>query len=675
MNSQQIPTALADPVNSRTRSADKTGRFRMIKAIALVVATLIVLMLINRVDWAHSMPQAWTVDAGSYITRLLAYITQFTIGSYTIVDISRGISGVLALPQRFLGGLLIEGFRFSVFGSAPVTLPAIPWFSMVFVLTLLSAWFGGRKLALLVGGCLAYFLFTGLWVSAVNTLVTVAVAIPIGCGLGLLLGILAYRYPVAEAVLEPFYDTMQTLPIFSYLVLIVVFFGFGPIAGLVALVIYAMPPMARITTFALRRTPQSIVELAQITGCTPRQQCWNVQVPAARATLLTGLNQVIMLTFSTVIICAIIGGEGLGADVLRGLKSMRLGGALVAGVAITLMAIMLDRACRIWIMRRPGQGHSRKGLLTLVCVLVTVAGVVAVWVYPHLETFPKALEFQPGKFLNQQLRVFNLAFQPQLSALRDGVISGLLRPTRELFGSFGWLPGLIGFGGLALITGGRKLAFMVVLMLGAVAWFGLWDKAMVSLYLVIISTLTAIVLGLPLGILAGLNRKAFVILEVVADTLQTLPAFVYLIPVVVLFEVGDFAAYIAIVLYGLAPVSRYVATSLQQVGGDYKEVARMNGCNGTQQFFHVLLPLALPQIVLGISQTIMLSFGMLIVVALVGSQGLEAQTLSAIGRVQPGEGLISGLGIAVLAITVDRIVRASTNKLTPGTNRASGKQA
>lgn len=675
MNSQEIPTALADSVNSRTRSTERSGRSRMIKGIALVVCALIVLMLVNRVDWAHSMPQAWTVDAGRYITQLLTYITQFTIGSYTIVDISRAISGVLALPQRLLGGLLVEGFRFSVFGSAPFTLPAIPWFSMVFVLTLLSALFGGRKLALLVGGCLAYFLFTGLWVSAVNTLVTVAVAIPIGCGLGLLLGILAYRYPVAEAVLEPFYDTMQTLPIFSYLVLIVVFFGFGPIAGLVALVIYAMPPMARITTFALRRTPQSIVELAQITGCTPRQQCWNVQVPAARATLLTGLNQVIMLTFSTVIICAIIGGEGLGADVLKGLKSMRLGGALVAGLAITLMAIMIDRACRIWIMRRPGHGQSKKGLITLVCVLVTVAGVVAVWAYPQVATFPKALEFEPGKFLNQQLRVFNLAFQPQLSALRDGVISGLLRPTRELFASFGWLPSLIGFGGLALITGGRKLAVMVVLMLGAVAWFGLWDKAMVSLYLVIISTLTAIVLGLPLGILAGLNRKAFVILEVVADTLQTLPAFVYLIPVVVLFEVGDFAAFIAIVLYGLAPVSRYVATSLQQVGGEYKEVARMNGCNGTQQFFHVLLPLALPQIVLGISQTIMLSFGMLIVVALVGSQGLEAQTLSAIGRVQPGEGLISGLGIAALAITVDRIVRATTNKLMPGTKRASGEHA
>ena len=164
-------------------------------------------------------------------------------------------------------------------------------------------------------------------------------------------------------------------------------------------------------------------------------------------------------------------------------------------------------------------------------------------------------------------------------------------------------------------------------------------------------------------------------LEVFADTLQTLPAFVYLIPVVVLFEVGDFAAFVAIVLFGLAPVSRYVAASLQQVGGEYKEVARMNGCTPLQEFFHVQLPLAFPQMLLGVNQTIMLSFGMLIVVALVGAQGLEAETLSAIGRVQPGQGLIAGLGIAALAISVDRIVRAAVNKLTPGEKRVSGKKA
>jgi len=667
----------ATPDNNASAGKPRTGKaLRPLLSVALTALALGLLALLNQLEWARTFPQAWAVDAGSYVTRFLGAVTALSVGPWTLVDLTRAIASLLSWPERLLTGVLTQGFRFSLFGGGPLWIPAIPWFSVALVCLLTSLRFGGKRLALLVGACLAYFLFTGLWDSALQTLVTVMVAIPIGCGLGLLLGILAYRHPLAEAILEPFYDTMQTLPIFSYLVLIVVFFGFGPVAGLVALVVYAMPPMARITTFALRRTPRSIIELAEITGCTPRQRCWSVQVPAARATLLTGLNQVIMLTFSTVIICAIIGGEGLGAEVLKGLKSMRLGGALVAGVAITLMAIMLDRACRTWVMRRPEQcqAPSRLPLLPL-CLAIVLLGVVAVWFFPAAAHFPSALEFQPGKFLNQQLRVFNLAYQAELSALRDGMISWLLRPARELFGAFGWLTTLLGMGALALAVGGRRLAAMVVLLLGAVALFGLWPKAMLSLYLVMVSTLTAIALGLPLGILAGLNRRAYAVLEVFADTLQTLPAFVYLIPVVVLFEVGDFAAFVAIVLFGLAPVSRYVAASLQQVGGEYKEVARMNGCTPLQEFFHVQLPLAFPQMLLGVNQTIMLSFGMLIVVALVGAQGLEAETLSAIGRVQPGQGLIAGLGIAALAISVDRIVRAAVNKLTPGEKRVSGKKA
>ncbi|WP_280349592.1 ABC transporter permease subunit [Pseudomonas sp. BN414] len=667
----------ASPQNSVSASQGRhVRRLRTLVIVGMSAIVLSLLMMLNQLEWARVFPEGWTVDAGGYVTRFLGVVTGLSIGPWSIVEISRAIASVLSFPEQILSGLLAEGFRFSAFGSDPVRIPAIPWFSVTLVFLIASLRFGGPRLALLVGVCLVYFLFTGLWESALRTLVTVMVAIPIGCGVGLLLGILAYRHPTAEAILEPIYDTMQTLPIFSYLVLIVVFFGFGPVAGLVALVVYAMPPMARVTTFALRRTPRSIIELAEITGCTPRQRCWNVQVPAARATLLTGLNQVIMLTFSTVIICAIIGGEGLGAEVLKGLKSMRLGGALVAGVAITLMAIAIDRACRVWVMRRPEQIHGRGGMPTLaLCLGILLLGVAVAWLFPQAAQFPSALEFQPGKFLNQQLRIFNLAYQSELSTFRDGMISWLLRPARELFASFGWLASILGMAGIALAVGGRKLAVMVVILLGVVALFGLWPKAMLSLYLVMVSTLTAIVLGIPLGIVAGRNRKAHAVLEVFADTLQTLPAFVYLIPVVVLFEVGDFAAFVAIVLFGLAPVSRYIAASLQQVGGEYKEVARMNGCTPLQEFFHVQLPLAFPQMLLGINQTIMLSFGMLIVVALVGAQGLEAETLSAIGRVQPGQGLIAGLGIAALAISVDRTVRAAVNKLTPGEKRVSGKKA
>ncbi|MFL9945829.1 ABC transporter permease subunit [Paraburkholderia agricolaris] len=643
----------------------------------LLVVLLIVVTQLDRYTWASAFPTEWTLNVGAQISRFLHFLTQdFSIGSWTVIDVTRLIANVIGWPQDMLSHLMTDGFVIPLGKTDGVTLPPVPWFSLVFVLMVASAWLGGRSLFVLTSVSLLYFLVFGLWSSAVSTLVTVVVAIPVGCGLGVLLGITGYRSRTAEMLLEPAYDIMQTLPIFSYLVLIVLFFGFGATAGLIALVIYAMPPMARITTFALRRTPQSILDLAAITGCTPLQQRWLVQLPAARVTLLTGLNQVIMLTFSTVIICAIIGGQGLGTDVLRSLKSMRLGAALEAGFAITLMAIMLDRACRAWVMRRPTHGEKRRfPMLTALCVGMTAGGVIAVSVFPDLANFPDALQSTPGALLNDKLRVFNLAFQPELSAFRDTVVLWLLRPCRGFFESLGWLPTSITLGAIALLAGGRRLAVLVMALLIAVAVFGLWPKAMLSLYLVSVSTATAVLIGLPLGILAGLNRRAFAILGVVADTIQTLPPFVYLIPVVVLFDVGDFAAFCAIVLYALAPVCRYIAVSLQQVSGEYKDVAAMTGCNGIQQFFHVQLPLALPQMLLGVNQTIMLSFGMLVIVALVGSQGLEASTLVAVGRVQPGEGLVAGLGIAAFAIAIDRIARAASRKLLPEFNRGAERKA
>lgn len=644
---------------------------RTVKWLVVAAALVLILHVINRFTWASSFPSDWTLNVGAQITSLLRFVTQdFRLGTWSLVDGTRVIASIISAPQDFLSHVFTDGFVFST-ASGEHALPAVPWFSLVFVLMVASGWLGGGKLMLLSGVSLGYFLVFGLWTSAVSTLVTVAVAIPVGCSLGVLLGIAGYRSAKVEALLEPIYDIMQTLPIFSYLVLIVIFFGFGATAGLIALVIYAMPPMARITTFAMSRTSQPILDLAEMTGCTSRQRRWLVQLPAARTTLLTGLNQVIMLTFSTVIICAIIGGQGLGSDVLRSLKSMRMGAALEAGFAITLMAIMLDRACRAWVLRRPVHGQSRKfPFLLVLCVAAMVLGIGAVAVFPSLSDFPEVLQSAPGEMLNQKLRVFNLAFQPELSAFRDAVVIWVLRPSREFFQSLGWLPTTLAIGTVAFAAGGRRLAVLVVLLLVGVAVFGLWPKAMLSLYLVSVATATAVVIGLPLGILAGVNRRAFAVLELAVDTIQTLPPFVYLIPVVVLFDVGDFAAYCAIVLYALAPVSRYIANSLAHVDGEYNEVARMNGCSPIQQFFHVQLPLALPQMVLGINQTIMLSFGMLVIVALVGSQGLEATTLVAVGRVQPGEGLIAGLGIAALAIVVDRVARAGSKRLLPEINRS-----
>ncbi|MDZ7811059.1 MAG: ABC transporter permease subunit [Arhodomonas sp.] len=143
--------------------------------------------------------------------------------------------------------------------------------------------------------------------------------------------------------MRPALDLMQTVPIFAYLVPALVLFGFGPVAAVVATVIYAMPPMARVTIVALRGVPEEILEFARMSGCNRRQMTWRVLFPAARQGLMVGVNQVIMLSLNMVIIASMIGAGGLGYDVLRALRRLQIGDGLEAGVAITLIAIATER--------------------------------------------------------------------------------------------------------------------------------------------------------------------------------------------------------------------------------------------------------------------------------------------------------------------------------------------
>jgi glycine betaine/proline transport system permease protein len=193
---------------------------------------------------------------------------------------------------------------------------------------------------------------------------------------------------------------------------------------------------------------------------------------------------------------------------------------------------------------------------------------------------------------------------------------------------------------------------------------------MVSLYLVTILVIITLIIALPIGIWAALSPRVDAVVTVVIDTLQTLPSFVYLIPVVMLFGVGEFAGLVAIVAYALAPGVRYTKQGILNVARSCLAAADMAGCTSRQKLTNVQLPLALPDIMLGINQTIMFAFGMLVITALVGTRGLEHDTLVAISKVQPGEGIVAGFGIAFLSIITDRLIREGSKNLQRRPGRA-----
>ncbi len=601
-------------------------------------------------------PQDSTIQFGEWLNRALMYLLrEMTIGGSTITDYSREVGGFFAAPVNWLVEALTEGHFYDLPGGQEFWLAPPPWFGIALALVLVAHALGGIGPALMTAATLAFVVVLGLWPSTMTTLVAVSFSVVVSILVGLFLGIWAYRSEKVSAILTPFYDSLQTVPVFSYLAIIILVFGFGQVAGLIATVIFAMPPMARAAELALKGVPDELRELAEIAGCTPRQKLWLVDLPARSSILLLGVNQVIMLSLAMVIITSVIGAGGLGGNVISSLRSMRLTEALLSGLAITFIAIILDRTTRSWAARR--QAHRTAGISSwYLAGMVFVASIIFGLIFPEIGLLDGKPMVNIGRQLDSALAAFNVAAGPSLTYVKDGFIGWLLRPFREAVAAFPWTSMTLLLAAPALLAARIGMAFVIALLLTAIAALGLWDKAMISLYLVVVSILGAFVIGLPIGILAGLSNWFNRIATIVVDIIQTLPTFVYLIPVVAFFGVGDFAAFLAILIFVIAPIVRYTASGLRQVPEQLSEAATMVGCTTMQKLRWVQLPVAMPQLILGLNQAVMLGFSMLVITALVGSRGLEETTLVAVSKVRPGDGLVAGFGIAVLAIILDRLL-------------------
>ena len=205
---------------------------------------------------------------------------------------------------------------------------------------------------------------------------------------------------------------------------------------------------------------------------------------------------------------------------------------------------------------------------------------------------------------------------------------------------------------------GRLLAVLSLLLTLFIVFNGLWEEAMITVYLIGVSVMIAALIGIPLGIWAAQSPRAGKVIGGFIDTLQTLPAFVYLIPVVMLFRVGDFAAMIAVILYALAPAVRYTAHGIRSLDPQLLEAGVVSGCTRRQLLLKIKLPLALPQIMLGLNQTVMLAISMLVITALVGTRELGQEVYIALTKADTGRGIVAGLAVAFIAIIADRMIAA-----------------
>jgi glycine betaine/proline transport system permease protein len=600
-------------------------------------------------------------------------INDATFGLFSFTDLTRGIARLVEVPYGIALSLLSTGFLRGQGSNAVMILPPLSWIAVIAVAVLLALKAGDRKLAVLVGACFAYLAVFGQWHSAMVTLASMMIAVPIGVVGGILLGLAGVRWPAFERALRPVLDLMQTVPVFAYLVPILFFFGFGPVASIIATVIYAMPPMVRVTLLAIRGVPGEIRDLGAMIGTTRAQMTWKVLVPSARHGLMVGVNQVIMLSLNMVIIASMIGAGGLGFDVLAALRRLDIGAGIEAGFAIVVLAIALDRLSQAFAVnaeersraaatRRDAPVWARYPNLMIALAVIVATGLAGLF-WPAVQTYPAAWELTTGTFWAEVVKWININYFDTLETVKTLFLLNVLVPVKRFLIELPWI-GVVALLGLAGFTlSGIRLAALCVILSLLIVFTGLWEKAMVTVYLTGISVIIACLIGVPIAIWASSRERVWRVVEVVIDTLQTLPSFVYLMPVVMLFRVGDFTAIIAVVAYAIAPVIRYAAFGLRRVDPNLVEAAVVSGCTPWQTLTKVKLKLALPELLLGLNQTVMLAISMVVITALVGTRDLGQEVYAALAKAEVGRGVVAGLAVAFIAIIADRLLTASAARL------------
>jgi glycine betaine/proline transport system permease protein len=617
--------------------------------------------------WAGPMavPGWMQIDMAGAVSRFMDWLVNTaSFGLFTFKDLTRAIAQAIEWPYQAVRMALVEGWVEGRRSEARTILPPISWIGIIAIVTAMGVYARNWRLGLFVGACFLYLAVFGQWESAMVTLASILIAVPIGIAGGLVLGIAGAVWPAFDRVQTPFLDLMQTVPTFAYLVPILFLFGFGPVSALIATVVYAMPPMVRITTMALKSVPSEIRDFGVMAGCTPRQRLTRVLLPTALPDLMVGVNQVIMLSLNMVIIASMIGAGGLGFDVLNSLRRLDIGRGIEAGLAIVALAIALDRLSQAFATRRPGAaGDGARHMRWWVVLAAFVAATTLLgYVVPALHSYPEAWTVTTRSLWSDLVKWININYYDQLEAVKNVLLLNLLLPFKRFLLALPW-PWVLALITLAGWQLGRGRLAALCLALGLfIVVNGLWEPAMTTLYLCGISVMIAALIGLPLGVLAASSERAGRIIGTGIDLLQTLPSFVYLIPVVMLFRVGDFSAMIAIVLYALAPAIRYAAHGLRSVPEEIVEAGAVCGCTRWQILTRIRLPMALPEIMLGLNQTIMLALSMLVITALVGTRDLGQEVYIALTRADTGQGIVAGVSIAAIAIIADRLIAAGARR-------------
>jgi glycine betaine/proline transport system permease protein len=508
-----------------------------------------------------------------------------------------------------------------------------------------------------------------------ETLSFVLIAAPISFFLGLALGVWSYKSKKVEATLNPLLNVAQTMPHFSYIVPIMVFFGVGDHAGAIATIIFATPPMVRLTLLGLKRVSPEVLEAGMMSGCNNFQLMFKVLIPTARRDILIGVNQVIMQCLAMAVIASFIGAKGLGFNLLLALNGLRIGQALEQGICIVLIAVLLDKMSLAWANKKIDyfadlsflERHKFSLLFLAIFLVSTILAYIGTFFFKegfnYLYIVPHNKGITAETFLQAGVDWVWDTFFFSLKAFNVFLIQQVLMPMKAAYLSMPVAATFVLTMGIGYIVGGIRSALIVGGFLLFIALTEWWDRALITAYMLTFGVIVSGIIGMTLGSLCAQNKLTSKIIILACDTFQTFPSFIYLIPVIMLFGVTDTSVLIAVIVFATIPATRYTVEGLNNVPPSLNDAGLMSGVNRIQRWSKIQLPLAFPHMMLGINQTVVFALFMVIIGAMIGTDDLGQFILKALSdKNGVGNGLTLGLCVAFIGLAVDQIIRTWANE-------------
>ena len=550
-------------------------------------------------------------------------------------------------------------------------IPIVGWLGVVgfvaFIVWLTSQWKTMVLATTLLLACGAL----GMWQFTMDSIAMTLTSVLLSLAIGIPLGIWAGLSDRVLKVLTPILDLAQILPTLVYMAPIALVFMIGAASATIATMVYAIPISIRITSHAIRSLNQSPIESSISQGSTKLQTLFKVQLPMAKPMVVLGINQTVMAAVSFVVIAALIGAPGLGKPIISALTIRNVGQGFVAGFAVVFLAILLDRSTSAAAKKQvsfipPSQKDLRRrriliGIGALIAIACAYLSRTFLWAAVWPEQFNVATQVENvtnsiTKWILANLEIFTEGFKNLISY-------GVLNPLESLLAGSPWYV-TVGFVvALALVVAGIRVAMLSLFLSLLIVLSGLWYESMLTLTQTIVGTLLTMLVGMALGIWTGRNDRVEKFLRPFLDAGQTLPAFVYLVPMLGLFGPTRFTAIATGIVYSIPIVVKIVCEGIRSVPYSLVEAATAAGSTTKQIITKVQLPAAKKTILLAVNQGLIYVLAVVVIGGFVGSGGLGYLVI--VGNAKPelqGKGLLAGACILLLGVIFDRIMQTSAKR-------------